>query len=74
MGKCAAFSRVDDQELFPDAKEKLGDALLETEAPDVQYFATPLAYKQHAKEMFDIHTYGVRCYLLRYLLSYFLLK
>ncbi|KAL1724503.1 GMC oxidoreductase-domain-containing protein [Schizophyllum commune] len=42
--------------LLPDAKEKLGDALLAKGAPDIDYFATPLAYKQHAKEMFDVHT------------------
>uniref|UniRef100_D8QIH8 Glucose-methanol-choline oxidoreductase N-terminal domain-containing protein n=1 Tax=Schizophyllum commune (strain H4-8 / FGSC 9210) TaxID=578458 RepID=D8QIH8_SCHCM len=65
MGECAAFIRVDDPRLFPDSKEKLGDALSEKGAPDVEYFATPLAYKQHAKEMFDVHTYGVHCYLLR---------
>ena len=71
MGECAAFIRVDDPKLFPDAKEKLGDALSEEGAPDVEYFATPLAYKQHAKEMFDVHTYGVHCYLLRYVLVQF---
>ena len=55
--------RVDGPKLLSDAKDKLGEALPAKEPPDIEYFAIPLAYKQHAREMFDAH-----CFLSRYVL------
>ncbi|KAI4521340.1 hypothetical protein K525DRAFT_201481 [Schizophyllum commune Loenen D] len=54
-------------QLLPDAVRYalFGDGPMAT---NVTFLATPLAYRQHAnlKEMFYVHTYGVRCYILRY--------
>ncbi|KAL1739831.1 GMC oxidoreductase-domain-containing protein, partial [Schizophyllum fasciatum] len=65
LAECAGFVRADDPHLFPDAKDTLGDTLSGQGAPDLEFFATPLAYQQHTSKMFDVHSFGVHCYLLR---------
>ncbi|TRM64412.1 GMC oxidoreductase-domain-containing protein [Schizophyllum amplum] len=64
LGESAAFIRADDQGLFPNAEEKLGDALSEAGAPDLELFTTPFAYKEHGDVAFDVHTFAMHCYVL----------
>ncbi|KAJ7476147.1 hypothetical protein FB451DRAFT_1245968 [Mycena latifolia] len=54
FGESAAFVRSDD----PDSTS--GPA-----SPDLELFCTPMAYKEHGKVMFNMHTYALHCYLVR---------
>ncbi|KNZ81800.1 L-sorbose 1-dehydrogenase [Termitomyces sp. J132] len=67
FGESAAFVRSDDPVLFP--KEQYPEALLDSTsgpgAPDLELFSTPLAYKEHGKITFDVHTYALHVYLVR---------
>ncbi|KAG5727268.1 L-sorbose 1-dehydrogenase [Termitomyces sp. T112] len=67
FGESAAFVRSDDSILFP--KEQYPEALLDSTsgpgAPDLELFSTPLAYKEHGKITFDVHTYALHVYLVR---------
>ncbi|KAG6839846.1 hypothetical protein C0991_011120 [Blastosporella zonata] len=66
-GESAAFVRSDDPVLFP--KEEYPEVLEDTTsgpgAPDLELFSTPLAYKEHGKIGFDVHTYALHVYLVR---------
>ncbi|KAG6862501.1 hypothetical protein C0995_000049 [Termitomyces sp. Mi166 len=67
FGESAAFVRSDDPILFP--KEQYPETLLDSTsgsgAPDLELFTTPLAYKEHGKIGFDVHTYALHVYLVR---------
>ncbi|KAJ7928754.1 hypothetical protein B0H13DRAFT_2311060 [Mycena leptocephala] len=67
FGESAAFVRSDDPVLFPpkDFPKKLEDTTSGPASPDLELFCTPMAYKEHGLIMFDMHTYGLHCYLLR---------
>ncbi|EAU85325.2 choline dehydrogenase [Coprinopsis cinerea okayama7 len=67
FGESAAFVRSDDRSLFPADKfpEQLKDSTSAANSPDLEFFSTPFAYKEHGKIMFDVHTYALHCYLLR---------
>ncbi|KAJ7745693.1 hypothetical protein B0H16DRAFT_1557877 [Mycena metata] len=67
FGESAAFVRSDDPVLFPpvDFPQKLEDSTSGPASPDLELFCTPLAYKEHGKIMFDMHTYALHCYLVR---------
>ncbi|KAF7323789.1 hypothetical protein MKEN_00600000 [Mycena kentingensis (nom. inval.)] len=67
FGECAAFVRSDDRVLFPeeDFPQTLEDSTSGSASPDLELFCTPMAYKEHGKIMFDMHTYALHCYLLR---------
>ncbi|KAJ6507876.1 hypothetical protein C8R47DRAFT_1236603 [Mycena vitilis] len=67
FGESAAFVRTDDPVLFPpeDFPKKLEDSTSGAQSPDLELFCTPMAYKEHGTVLFDMHTYGLHCYLLR---------
>ncbi|KAJ7364387.1 hypothetical protein DFH08DRAFT_272685 [Mycena albidolilacea] len=67
FGESAAFVRTDDPILFPpsDFPQKLEDSTSGPASPDLELFCTPIAYKEHGKIMFDMHTYALHCYLVR---------
>ncbi|KAG6856903.1 hypothetical protein H0H87_012485 [Tephrocybe sp. NHM501043] len=66
-GESAAFVRSDDPILFPkeDYPEVLEDSTSGPGAPDLELFSTPLAYKEHGKIGFNVHTYALHVYLVR---------
>ncbi|KAJ7707407.1 hypothetical protein B0H17DRAFT_1032615 [Mycena rosella] len=64
FGESAAFVRSDDPVLFPEA-QKLEDSTSAPASPDLELFCTPMAYKEHGKILFDMHTYALHCYLVR---------
>ncbi|KAJ7168519.1 hypothetical protein C8R46DRAFT_1091908 [Mycena filopes] len=67
FGESAAFVRSDDPLLFPPAEfpQKLEDSTSAAASPDLELFCTPMAYKEHGKILFDMHTYALHCYLVR---------
>ncbi|KAF7312587.1 hypothetical protein MIND_00272800 [Mycena indigotica] len=67
FGESAAFVRSDDPRLFPSTEfpQILEDSTSGTSSPDLELFCTPLAYKEHGKVMFSMHTYALHCYLVR---------
>ncbi|KAF9007584.1 hypothetical protein BDQ17DRAFT_1389036 [Cyathus striatus] len=66
FGEAAAFIRSDDPKLLPEYQDEvLPDSTSGKESPDLELFTTPLAYKDHGKTFFDIHSYGLHAYLLR---------
>ncbi|KAJ7066868.1 hypothetical protein B0H15DRAFT_794219 [Mycena belliarum] len=65
FGESAAFVRSDDPVLFPEYTQKLEDSTSGPSSPDLELFCTPMAYKDHGKIMFDMHTYALHCYLVR---------
>ncbi|KAF8071847.1 hypothetical protein FPV67DRAFT_1411773 [Lyophyllum atratum] len=67
FGESAAFLRSDDPVLFPKTEypETLPDSTSGSGSPDLEFFTTPLAYKEHGKFMFDVHTFALHVYLLR---------
>ncbi|KAF7374613.1 hypothetical protein MSAN_00345900 [Mycena sanguinolenta] len=67
FGESAAFVRSDDPILFPplDFPHKLEDSTSGPASPDLELFCTPMAYKDHGRIGFDMHTYSLHCYLLR---------
>ncbi|KAF7336850.1 hypothetical protein MVEN_02121300 [Mycena venus] len=67
FGESAAFVRSDDPVLFPpiDFPHKLEDSTSSPASPDLELFCTPIAFKEHGKILFDMHTYSLHCYLLR---------
>ncbi|KAJ7067209.1 hypothetical protein C8F01DRAFT_980240 [Mycena amicta] len=66
FGESAAFVRSDDPTLFPPVEfpQKLEDSTSGAASPDLELFCTPLAYKEHGRIMFDMHTYALHCYLV----------
>ncbi len=71
MGEAAAFVRTDDPSLFPkdDFKEELEASYRSQASPDLELFCTPLGYRDHGAFMFDLPTYALHVYLLRYVNS-----
>jgi len=67
FGESAAFVRTDDPELFPEESKavKLKDSTSAGDSPDVEIFTTPMAYKEHGKVGFDVHTFAIHACLLR---------
>ncbi|GLB40329.1 putative GMC oxidoreductase [Lyophyllum shimeji] len=67
FGESAAFVRSDDTVLFPKSEypETLPDTTSGPQSPDLEFFTTPLAYKEHGKVLFDVHTFSLHAYLLR---------
>ncbi|KAF7374603.1 L-sorbose 1-dehydrogenase [Mycena sanguinolenta] len=67
FGESAAFVRSDNPVLFPAAEfpDKLEDTTSGPESPDLELFCTPMAYKEHGKILFDMHTYSLHCCLVR---------
>ncbi|RDB26168.1 L-sorbose 1-dehydrogenase [Hypsizygus marmoreus] len=67
FGESAAFIRSDDPALFPKSEypETLPDSTSGPGSPDLELFTTPLAYKEHGKVFFDVHTYALHVYLTR---------
>ncbi|KAJ6512918.1 hypothetical protein C8R45DRAFT_920691 [Mycena sanguinolenta] len=67
FGESAAFVRSDNPVLFPAAEfpGKLEDSTSGPASPDLELFCTPLAYKEHGKILFDMHTYSLHCCLVR---------
>ncbi|KAJ7261714.1 hypothetical protein B0H12DRAFT_1013392 [Mycena haematopus] len=67
FGESAAFVRSDNTVLFPpeDFPHKLEDSTSGPSSPDLELFCTPLAYKEHGKILFDMHTYSLHCCLVR---------
>ncbi|KAG6814644.1 hypothetical protein H0H93_012789 [Arthromyces matolae] len=65
-GESAAFVRTDDPVLFPKERypETLPDSTSGPGAPDLEFFTTPLAYKEHGDIGFDVHTYALHVYLV----------
>ena len=59
--------RSDDPVLFPPSQypEKLIDSTSAVDSPDLEFFSTPFAYKEHGKIGFNVHTFALHCYLLR---------
>ncbi|KAF5382020.1 hypothetical protein D9615_004437 [Tricholomella constricta] len=43
----------------------LSDSTSGPGSPDLELFTTPLAYKEHGRIFFDVHTYALHVYLLR---------
>ncbi|KAH9481749.1 Dehydrogenase str4 [Psilocybe cubensis] len=66
-GEAAAFVRTDDPVLFPASEypEKLIDSTSAKDSPDLEYFSTPSAYKQHTAVILEGHTYAIHVYLVR---------
>ncbi|KAJ3505338.1 hypothetical protein NLJ89_g7474 [Agrocybe chaxingu] len=67
-GESAAFIRTDDPALFPPSEfpEKLIDSTSAKDSPDIEYFCTSTAYKDHGRIFFEgIHTFAIHAYLLR---------
>ncbi|PPQ83095.1 hypothetical protein CVT25_003799 [Psilocybe cyanescens] len=66
-GEAAAFVRTDDPSLFPASEypEKLVDSTSAKDSPDLEYFSTPSAYKEHTAFIFEGHTYAIHVYLVR---------
>jgi len=71
IGESAAFCRTDDPVLFPpeDFPNKLQDSTSSADAPDMELFTTPFAYKAHGAFMFPMHTFSIHACLLRNLFS-----
>ncbi|TFK62260.1 alcohol oxidase [Pluteus cervinus] len=67
FGEVAAFVRTDDPTLFPPSRypQQLRDSTSGPGAPDLEFFTTPLAYKEHGAVGFDVHTYALHVYLLK---------
>ncbi|KAG5635723.1 hypothetical protein H0H81_010301 [Sphagnurus paluster] len=67
FGESAAFVRSDDPVLFPKSEypDTLPDSTSGPGAPDLEFFSTPLAYKEHGEIFFDVHTYALHVYLVR---------
>ncbi|KDR78849.1 hypothetical protein GALMADRAFT_244475 [Galerina marginata CBS 339.88] len=67
FGEAAAFVRSDDPILFPEAQfpEKLVDSTSAADSPDLEFFSTPFAYKDHGLIGFDVDTFALHVYLLR---------
>ncbi|KXN88615.1 L-sorbose 1-dehydrogenase [Leucoagaricus sp. SymC.cos] len=67
FGESAAFVRTDDPKLFPSSKypEQLRDSTSAKDSPDLEFFTTPFAYKEHGAIGFDVHTFALHCYLVR---------
>ncbi|KAJ7261717.1 hypothetical protein B0H12DRAFT_1231375 [Mycena haematopus] len=67
FGESAAFVRSDDPVLFPPGEfpQALEDSTSGPASPDLELFCTPMAYKDHGRILFDMHTYGLHVYLLR---------
>ncbi|KAJ7623439.1 hypothetical protein FB45DRAFT_925680 [Roridomyces roridus] len=67
LGDSAAFVRSDDPVLFPASEfpEKLEDSTSGAASPDLELFCNSLAYKDHGAVLFDMHTFGLHCYLVR---------
>ncbi|KAG6813955.1 hypothetical protein H0H92_005210 [Tricholoma furcatifolium] len=67
FGESAAFVRSDDPILFPKEQypQTLTDSTSGPGAPDLELFTTPLAYKEHGKIGFNVHTYALHVYLVR---------
>ncbi|KAF8989240.1 FAD/NAD(P)-binding domain-containing protein [Hymenopellis radicata] len=65
--ECAAFVRSDDPVLFPSNSypKVLEDSTSGPGSPDLEIFCTPLAYKDHGKGVFDVHTRALHVYLLK---------
>ncbi|CAA7266836.1 unnamed protein product [Cyclocybe aegerita] len=67
-GESAAFIRTDNPTLFPPSEfpEKLIDSTSAKDSPDIEYFCTSTAYKDHGRIFFEgIHTFAIHAYLLR---------
>lgn len=67
FGESAAFVRSDDPKLFPPSKypQQLTDSTSAKDSPDLEFFTTPFAYKEHGAIWFDVHTFALHCYLVR---------
>ncbi|KAJ3568716.1 hypothetical protein NP233_g5531 [Leucocoprinus birnbaumii] len=67
VGEAAAFIRTDDPSLFPENEfeNKVKDSTSGDDGPDLEIFISPMAYKEHAKFMFPMHTFSVHCCLVR---------
>ncbi|KAF8907265.1 hypothetical protein CPB84DRAFT_1674893 [Gymnopilus junonius] len=68
FAEAAAFVRTDDPTLFPPSEyaERLVDSTSANDSPDLEFFETPVAYKDHASVLFNNHhTVGLHVYLLR---------
>ncbi|KAF9048768.1 hypothetical protein BJ165DRAFT_1462537 [Panaeolus papilionaceus] len=67
FGEAAAFIRTDDPKLYPESEypEKIRDSTSASGSPDLEIFATPIAYKEHGKKPFPMHTFSVHVCLLR---------
>ncbi|KAF8969203.1 hypothetical protein BDZ97DRAFT_1796561 [Flammula alnicola] len=46
--------------------DKLVDSTSAADSPDLEIFSTPFAYKEHGQVSFDVHTFALHVYLLRY--------
>ncbi|EKM78089.1 hypothetical protein AGABI1DRAFT_114921 [Agaricus bisporus var. burnettii JB137-S8] len=67
VGEGVAFIRSDDPQLFSekDFPDKVKDSTSGDDAPDLEIFSTPLAYKEHAKFMFPMRSVSIHACLLR---------
>ncbi|KAJ7471517.1 hypothetical protein B0H11DRAFT_2040302 [Mycena galericulata] len=67
FGESAAFIRSDDPVLFPKSQfpQELEDSTSGPASPDLEIFCNAMAYKDHGAITFDMHTYGLHCYLVR---------
>lgn len=64
MGESAAFIRSDDPKLFPGA-ETIEDTSSGPTSPDLEIFSTPIAYKDHGRNVFPMDTFALHSVLLR---------
>ncbi|PFH52938.1 GMC oxidoreductase [Amanita thiersii Skay4041] len=64
FGESAAFIRSDDPALFSN-HSKVKDSTSSPNSPDLEIFTTPMAYKDHGRYMFPMHTFSIHTVLLR---------
>ncbi|KAK7032251.1 hypothetical protein VNI00_013209 [Paramarasmius palmivorus] len=68
-GEAAAFCRSDDPVIFPadeyPKRKAIVDSTSAPDSPDLEIFVTALAYKDHARFTWDLHTFALHVCLLR---------
>lgn len=67
FGEAVAFVRSDDPDLFPRQQypDKLPDSTSGPRAPDLELFVTPVGVQNHGRVIWNVHTFGLHCYLLK---------
>ncbi|KAF8239698.1 alcohol oxidase [Tricholoma matsutake] len=67
FGESVAFVRSDDPALFPlsEFPVTLRDSTSASNSPDLEIFTTPIAYKNHGRYVFPLHTFAMHSTLLR---------